>query len=224
MTQREFHEREISENFKRYVNGTYWGFFLLRVLRKENLNGKFILDVGAGWGFILRNLIREGVVPYAIEFSDPCISYLKRKGINVKKIDISIEYFPYENHTFDYIIFSEVIEHLIFPQHALKEIHRVLKPDGKLLISTHNAFNLYMRLRYLIGAMPSPDLDVSNEGGHVRLFNRTVLIKLLRRAGFQTIIDRSWFKFGSIEFFVPPFCSSWLARHFLLICSKRTKF
>lgn len=43
--------------------------------------------------------------------------------------------FPFSNSSFDYVISNQVLEHVIEPRHLVEEIHRVLKPNGLLLIT-----------------------------------------------------------------------------------------
>ena len=51
--------------------------------------------------------------------------------------------FPYEDNTFDVVLYCEIIEHLLMnPVHTLREIHRVLKPNGKLVVTTPNVARL----------------------------------------------------------------------------------
>ena len=45
------------------------------------------------------------------------------------------KYLPFENNSFDNVLCSEVVEHVFNLDEALHEIHRVLKPTGKLLIT-----------------------------------------------------------------------------------------
>ncbi len=60
--------------------------------------------------------------------------------------------FPYPDDTFDLVTWSEVIEHLTEnPVHTLAEIHRVLKPGGRLVISTPNASRADSIANFLVG-------------------------------------------------------------------------
>lgn len=53
--------------------------------------------------------------------------------------DVEHDRFPYDDNTFDLIVFCEVIEHLVEnPVHTLSEIHRVLKPGGAMILTTPN--------------------------------------------------------------------------------------
>lgn len=64
---------------------------------------------------------------------------VEQSGHTHKNEDIDIYYdgniFPFEDNTFDSAISNEVLEHVFNPNDHLKEICRVLKPNGKLLIS-----------------------------------------------------------------------------------------
>lgn len=90
---------------------------LVRKLLKKSK----ILDIGCGENKIVPNAIGLDVYPY--------------KGVN--KIG-NAEKLPFKNESFDTVTMLEVIEHLKNPERALKEIHRVLKKGGQVIISTPN--------------------------------------------------------------------------------------
>jgi 2-polyprenyl-6-hydroxyphenyl methylase/3-demethylubiquinone-9 3-methyltransferase len=59
---------------------------------------------------------------------------------------------PFDNADFDYVVCTEVIEHIVEPQRALRELARVLRPGGMLVITTpnrvwHPAIRLATKLR-----------------------------------------------------------------------------
>ncbi|MCJ7634967.1 class I SAM-dependent methyltransferase [Candidatus Bathyarchaeota archaeon] len=220
MDLRELYERDVYENLSPEKEAPQWVIFAVDNLSKFELNGKHVLDVGAGFGYVLNKLKDKEIIPYAVELSDKCIKHLKEQGIDAKKVDISTEDLPFSDNFFDYVIFTEVVEHLVFPQHILNEIYRVLKPNGRLVISTHNIFNAYMRIRYFLGKIPTPDLDVTRSAQHIRLYNYALLSGLLRSTGFEKTTNKSWFKVKRISFQVPECLTPLLANHFLFICTK----
>ncbi len=58
---------------------------------------------------------------------------------NIKVLNIEIDTFPWKDNFFDLVIFTEVLEHIPqSPLLALKEMQRVTKPDGHLLLTTPN--------------------------------------------------------------------------------------
>lgn len=158
-----------------------------------------------------------------VDLDTNVLIYLEKIGIKGLNMDISNNILPVKDESIDIIIFNEVIEHLFDCQHALDEIYRILKKGGKLYISTHNSFNIFMRLKFLLGKIPTPSLDVSCEtmGEHIRLFNKKLLIKLLLRAWFKksNIINKSRFKLGKVSFYTKKL-TGLLARHLYFIASK----
>ena len=72
--------------------------------------------------------------------------------------------------SFDCIIFLETLEHLNrWPEQTFEDIHKLIKPNGTLLISTPNLVRLSNRLRMLIGRPPNNPFKYTASGEyHVR--------------------------------------------------------
>jgi SAM-dependent methyltransferase len=65
--------------------------------------------------------------------------------------------FPFESETFDYVACVEGIEHTENSYNAIREIARVLKPGGRLVLTTPNYLNIERRLKFLItGSFSKP--------------------------------------------------------------------
>jgi SAM-dependent methyltransferase len=72
--------------------------------------------------------------------------------------NVETDEFPYPDATFDVVVFAEMIEHLaINPVWTLAEIHRVLKPDGHLIVTTPNALSIERVGAVLTGRRPIVD-------------------------------------------------------------------
>lgn len=105
-----------------------------------------IAEFGCGQSVALRFLAENKFVKeeniYGIDQSFQAAKFLKKKlpKANISQGDIYD--LKFKNNSFDYILLMETIEHLEAPYEALKEIQRVLKPNGKLYISFPNYFNL----------------------------------------------------------------------------------
>lgn len=92
--------------------------------------------------------------------------FLKNKGYKVSSIDIeksipecivmdANKRLKFKDNSFDLIWCSEVIEHLDDPKFSVGEFRRVLKPGGKMILTTPNSYCWVFRLLYLFGSSPA---------------------------------------------------------------------
>ena len=98
----------------------------------EKYNNCRLLDVGCGWEAKLLKSI-ENYIEYGIgiDFKPP---KLKTKKLETIEVILEKE-LPFENESFDVVTMLAVLEHLSYAENILKEIHRVLKNDGRLIIT-----------------------------------------------------------------------------------------
>jgi len=94
--------------------------------------------------------------------------------------------FPYDDSSFEVVVFCEIIEHLLMnPVHTLKEINRVLKPGGLLLVTTPNVARLGNVLAMTDGlSIYDPYSGFGPYGRHNREFSMHELVQLLKFCGF----------------------------------------
>jgi len=111
---------------------------VLSDLVPRDLRGQTWLDAGCGTGTISRWLAAErGASVLAIDGSDRMLSHaLPARGVEYRKADIVSTGLP--DGSFNGIVCSSVLEYLTFPEVALEEFHRVLKPGGIVLASVPN--------------------------------------------------------------------------------------
>jgi 2-polyprenyl-3-methyl-5-hydroxy-6-metoxy-1,4-benzoquinol methylase len=216
-----YNNRYKAKKFDIRKNKTDHIFMLEKVLDNISTKDKKILDIGAGDGYILKKTKSKNLT--ALDLSEDNILHLQKNNIETYKLDISSDELPFKNGTFDIIIMNEVIEHIFDCQTSINNVFKMLKKNGFFIIATHNSFNLLMRVKYMLGMIPTPSLDVNSAtmGEHIRLFNYNTLETLLLRAGFKKykINNKSWFKYRKIYFYT-KFFSNIFSRHFLLVCRK----
>ena len=135
-----------------------------------------ILDIGCGSGLHLWFLKNLGWQVWGLEISSPAAQIAQSLGVNVFCGELTQANFP--SQYFDIIRMNHVIEHLPQPAAYLKEIKRILKPDGDCLIRTPNIKSL----NYLIFKKYWRGLEVPR---HLYLFSPITLKTLFHRFGFQ---------------------------------------
>lgn len=110
-----------------------------------DLNGKKTLEIGCGRGGFSRYLLEQGADLVAADFSDSAVaisSQLLQQFPQCQPIVADIQNIPYPDNTFDVVISLETLEHVPDPDQGLKELVRVTRPGGKVIITTPNYFGL----------------------------------------------------------------------------------
>ncbi len=94
--------------------------------------------------------------------------------------------FPYDDDSFDVVLFCEILEHLLVdPLHAIREIRRVLRPGGCLVLTTPNVARLGNVLALVAGEnLYDPYSGFGPYGRHNREYTQHEMVKLLTFAGF----------------------------------------
>lgn len=150
---------------------------------KNNLN---IIDIGCGDGTLLAK-IKKGNNLYGTDIVESQLVKAEKIGAKTAIVNIDEKPLPYENDFFDVAIASEVIEHLFLPDNLIKEAYRILKPGGKLILTTPNVASLGRRMLLLFGRQAFLEVSPYEENavGHLRYFTAESLKKLAEKYGFK---------------------------------------
>jgi 2-polyprenyl-3-methyl-5-hydroxy-6-metoxy-1,4-benzoquinol methylase len=87
---------------------------------------------------------------------------------------------------YDVVVAGDIIEHLSRPVELLREMRRVLRPGGELLLSVPNFGHWYPRLRVATGLFGYDRRGIL-DSTHLRFFTRSTLRRTARQAGFDII-------------------------------------
>lgn len=98
---------------------------------------------------------------------------------------------PFSDKSFDKIVCSEVLEHVLDDDHAVKELFRVLKDDGELAVSvpTYLPETIFWKIS---------EAYHTNPGGHIRIYKERQLVELLTRNSFNVYAIRYKHAFHSV--------------------------
>jgi 2-polyprenyl-3-methyl-5-hydroxy-6-metoxy-1,4-benzoquinol methylase/uncharacterized protein YbaR (Trm112 family) len=97
-----------------------------------------ILDTGCGKAWVAEIFCKRGfeVVSMDISFENTSKALLRYPFENHSAIVADVWSLPFKDNCFDYIIASEIIEHVVSPSVFIKQLFRVLAPGGALIITT----------------------------------------------------------------------------------------
>lgn len=110
-----------------------------------------IFDLGCGDGRLSSELVKLGHEVWGLDSNKDGLNQAERAGIKIIEADLESELLPVEENNFDLVLLLDVLEHLYDQEKVLTNIYQVLKPDGKLIISYPNHFDLRNRLNMLFG-------------------------------------------------------------------------
>jgi 2-polyprenyl-3-methyl-5-hydroxy-6-metoxy-1,4-benzoquinol methylase len=101
--------------------------------------GGRLLDVGCGRGELLERMQRLGWNVEGVDFDRKAVEVARQKRLRVRYGTLAAQ--NYQDQTFDAITMTHLIEHIHDPVSLFRECHRVLKPGGRLVVVTPNAFS-----------------------------------------------------------------------------------
>lgn len=168
--------------------------------------GGHLLEVGAGSSLLARSLLAAGLEPASVtlgEFSDERRRHIESTvdDDRVSVIKLDIEALPADFPRFDAILMVAVIEHLVDPLGAMKDVREHLRPGGFVWIDTPNIAKWTRRIKLLLGQFPSTASReeglVAYDGapaelydeGHLHYFTfRSLSRMLIERCGFSRTV------------------------------------
>lgn len=159
-------------------------FLLSRIIGEFSLPpGSAILDVGTGTGSNLRMLRDLGFDRVrGLDRSSEAVRFCAEKGLGAVELG-DVRALPFPDRQFDLVLATDIIEHVDDDLLALRELRRVLKPNGRLLL-TVPAFRLLWGLQ-------------DEVGHHQRRYRLSELLELI---GAASLLPERHFYFNYLLF------------------------
>lgn len=146
-----------------------------------------VLDVGCASGKLAERLKKEkNCFVAGIEFDPTLAQKAESRCDKFIRADISsLKEIPFAKGYFDYIIFADVLEHIVNPDEVLRRARDYLADQGSILLSVPNIAYWQIRLRLLFGNF-NYDHPLT-DGGHLRFFTLSSIRKLLKECGYGIV-------------------------------------
>jgi SAM-dependent methyltransferase len=152
-------------------------------LRDPGCGNSRFLDIGCATGRLLEHMRDAGWHPAGVELCRESAAYAGRqRGLDIRIGSLFEADFPDEH--FSVIHFSHLLEHVPAPADFLREVRRILAPDGLAVITTPNIAGLQARL--FRSRWRSAIAD------HLTLFSVSTLKRMLALTGFRVLRVVTW--------------------------------
>ena len=153
----------------------------LDFLKRHVADGERVLDLGCGDGWMTAELAQLGAAVTGVDVAEAALDRARARhpelDFRLAPLDGAL---PLEDTAFDVVWASEVIEHVADTARWTSEVRRVLRPDGRLLITTPN----HSRIRLLLAGI---ELYSEPLGDHLHLYSKPSLGGLLRDFDFSQV-------------------------------------
>jgi len=131
-------------------------------------SGRRVLDVGAGPGVFSALAADAGFLPVPFDFNHDAARLWRMPGVCGDALHL-----PFRTASFDVVRAKDLIEHLITPLAFVRDVHRILKPDGILVMHAQSVWSLIY-----------PVANFWDCYEHVRPFTRNSARHLVEDGGF----------------------------------------
>lgn len=151
--------------------------------------GHRILEIGCGEGYTGAYLKKTGQARevHGIELMPDAAESARQRLDSVITGDLEKIDFPFQPQTFDYVVATETLEHLVDPASVLKRIKPLMKPQGIFIASVPNM----RHVRVLWHIAVQGDWHYQDEGPfdrtHLRFFTRKSFMRLFEESGFEVV-------------------------------------
>lgn len=143
--------------------------------------GSSVLDLGCGLGSLGEHLTQEkGCTYLGVDISEDAVRATQQKGLDAMVLDVEDNEWPFQEKQFDYIVGTELLEHLFEPTTLLQKIHST---GHTAIFSYGNASYWRLRVAMLRGTVPQA--NVFKNGIHLWYWNYNTYQQLFRDSGFD---------------------------------------
>ncbi|HEX6243181.1 MAG TPA: class I SAM-dependent methyltransferase [Polyangiales bacterium] len=119
---------------------------------REFAAGKRVLEAGCGTGLVLDRLSRVASEAHGFDLSPGMVAKARARGLSVSLGSVTAV--PFRSNSFDFVCSFKVLAHVPEIELALRELTRVTKPGGTLVLEFYNPWSLRYLAKRLAGPQP----------------------------------------------------------------------
>ncbi len=169
-----------------YAERVYANAGNLPLLERLRPADRSVLDVGCGAGDNARHLKARGCTVHGVTLSRREFELAQPHVDRLTLADVETWEWDYPDGSFDAVLLSHVLEHLIDPPAALRRLARLLRPGGRAYIALPNVANWRLRLRFLAGRFEYDDHGLMDRT-HLHFYTHFTAPRLVADAGLVLV-------------------------------------
>jgi len=209
--------------------------WVLENIKKFDIKGKRVLEIGFGMGTDHLNLARQSAIMHGIDLTPRNLEVTQTRfniyGLHSELFTGDAENLPFSDDFFDFVYSFGVIHHSPDTEKIVSEIHRVLKPGGKCWITVYNKNSIFFywsilcvewllhrgykkeTIKQRISRIEFPN---DNPNLVIRLYKRTEMEKIFLNfsnvnSSIEHLVREDFFYIGK---YIPESFLHWLAKQF----------
>jgi SAM-dependent methyltransferase len=101
--------------------------------------GRRLLEIGCSTGYLTRHFLGQAERTFGLDINPRALAMARRRHPGIPVVCSDVEHLPFADRSFDAVVMLEVIEHTGSDVAAVREVRRILKVGGMLVLSTPHA-------------------------------------------------------------------------------------
>lgn len=180
---------------------------ILQLAQADGLSGKRILDIGCATGYLGQALKQPDNFVAGVDVAESAVAEARKVLDAAYVVDVENEPWPedFVTQPFDLVICAEFIEHLFDQDAFLQHIKKIMKPGGRLILTTPNFLLWNNRLRMLLGRFGPK--EALFDQSHIHLLSYRGFKEKIAQAGFTVVAEHNiWYPnwLEKIHAILPP--------------------
>lgn len=173
------------------ADSVYYGITRNNLLELVTGTPKRVLEIGCGDGATLAALKQRGAGYVCGLEINPKVAETTRARPEIDEVivgDVEAALSGFESGSFDVVIASHVLEHLVDPWKAVREFHRILTRDGQIVGAIPNIRHASVLLSLMKGRWQYEESGIL-DWTHLRFFTKISIAQLLSQGGFEATLS-----------------------------------